>query len=253
MKRYFGAKLPVINLVVSNLVFATLKFRLSYLRVKNFFKGITQKEEIKLVNDLTTRKQFEQFRELGYTKINVGGGPYNLDGYINLDFVQFEGVRNQVQANILDLSFIQKNTLSHIYSNQLLEHLSESQLIEQFRQYCSILTRDGVLSFRTPNALGISYGFWFGQVPEEGREEFVAEGYPIDAFFYDSRDGWYHKDLYALFHWWYADAGNIKNEHLTLFTPTKIIKLVTECGFEIVKITEPETSQIIVVAKKIQK
>ena len=252
MKAYYGSRFPVINILTSKILFGVVKYRLSYLRFRNKLKQKAIEKELVLVNDSNTKNEFDSFIKAGYDKVNIGGGPYNINGFVNIDFVKYPEIKNQLQANILDLSFIDNKSLSHIYSNQVLEHLSYEQLISQFNQYNRILKEDGVISFRTPNALGVSYGFWFGQVPEEDGEEFIKAGYPSDAFFYDPRDGWYHKDLFALIHWWYADAGNIKNKHLTLFTPTKVKDILLKTGFEIVCITKPETSQIIVVAKKQQ-
>lgn len=250
MKTYYGSRFPIINIFTSKLLFGVVKFRVSYLKFKNKLKEKSRKEDVKLINKSDVRQEFDKYIAMGYDKVNVGGGPYNLDGFINLDFVKYPNVSRQVQANILDLSFINDGELSHIYSNQVLEHLTYDQLINQFTEYHRVLNENGKISFRTPNALGVSYGFWFGQIPEDNRENFISAGYPNDAFFYDPRDGWYHRDLYALIHWLYADAGNIKNEHLTLFTPSKVLDILAATGFNVMHMTKPETSQIIVVACK---
>ncbi len=243
--------MTLFNLAVSKMIFFSLNTRLAYLKFKNRFLKNT-KAGVTLSNNDKTTSSFVGFLNQGYDKINIGGGNYNLEGFVNLDFVLFPGVFRQVVANITDLSFIPDHSVSHIYSNQVLEHLNQEQLVYQFAEYKRILKDNGLISFRTPNALGVSYGFWFGIVPEANYDEFLSLGYPKDAFFYDPRDTWYHRDFFAFIHWIYADAGNIKNQHLSIFTPSYITKLLVDSGYEILKMTKPETSQIIVVAKPIK-
>lgn len=249
MAKYFGSRLPVSNYILTNLAMLGFFGRLKYVKFRNKLKSKSINKTVKLVNDESTKSEFQSFLDSGIKKVNIGGGQYNLEGYVNIDFADFPNVKHGLVANILDLSFIPDNSLSHIYSNQVMEHLTEEQLLEQFRHYRRVLKSGGVLSFRTPNALGVCYGFWFGMTPEQEREAFVELGYPADAFFFDERDGWYHKDLYALVHWLYADAGNIKNQHLTIFTPTKVNDYLVQSGFEVIKMTKPETTNIIVCAK----
>jgi len=247
--KYFGSRVPVANFLLSKLIYGSFQARVKYLRFKNKIKEKKINKAVTLVNNEELRSEFNGFLEQGITKVNIGGGQYNLEGYVNIDFVKFPQVKNGIVANILDLTFIPDNSLTHVYSNQVMEHLTKDQLLDQFRQYKRILKKEGIISFRTPNALGVCYGFWFGQIPENNQDKFIKSGYPKDAFFYDPRDKWYHKDFFGLVHWIYADAGNIRNQHLSIFTPTKIKNYLQESGFEILEMTEPETSQIIVIAK----
>lgn len=248
-RKYFGSRMPIMNFLLSKIMVGGFNGRLRYLKFRNKLKERNVNKTVVLENNAETANQFKNYLEQGYRRVNIGGGKYNIEGYINIDFIKFPEVERGIVANILDLSFIPDKSVTHVYSNQVMEHLDEAQLLDQFSQYKRILTDDGVISFRTPNALGVCYGFWFGQTPETEKEAFLDLGYPEDAFFHDSRDGWYHKDLFALVHWIYADAGNIKNQHLSIFTPTKVKKYLEKSGFEVLKMTEPETSQIIVVAK----
>lgn len=253
MKKYFGSRLPLLNILFSKVVMVGFHGRVKYLRFKNKLKSKKINKTVKLANSDTSqlKDEFTAYLAEGFDKVNIGGGQYNLEGYVNVDFVKFPQVKRGIVANILDLSFIPDASISAIYSNQVMEHLTEEQLLVHFQEYKRILKKDGIVSFRTPNSLGVSYGFWFGAVPETGREEFIKLGYPQDAFFYDKRDNWYEKDLFGFVHWVYADAGNIKNQHLIIFTPTKVRNLLEQSGFEVLKMTNPETSQIIVIAKSV--
>ena len=109
---------------------------------------------------------------------------------------------------------------------------------------------DGLLTIRCPNALGVSYGFWFPVEPEQEREQFVELGYPADEVFYDPQIGWYHHDLLGLIHFFYGDRGSIDNQHLNIITPTKLRTAVEGAGFEVRKMSAPETTNIVLVARR---
>ena len=152
-------------------------------------------------------------------------------------------------ANILDLSFIPDKSIRQIHSNHVIEHLTQAQLEKQLADYKRILYPEGIISIRCPNALGVSYGFFMGQVPEEGHDNFIKLGFPEDEDFFNPKDGWYYKDLWALYHWLYAFTGDIENQHFNLLTPTKLRKTVEQAGFKILAMTNPETSNLVIMAK----
>ena len=58
------------------------------------------------------------------------------------------------------------------------------------------------------------------------------------------------RDFFAFLHWIYGDVGNPENQHLSILTPTKLKHLIIKAGFEIIQISDPEWSNIIVIAKK---
>lgn len=204
-----------------------------------------------MINDKNSWQILDSFLKDGYDKLNVGGGNKNLKGFVNIDFVPHgSSVKREVVANALNLSFIKDGSFKHIHSNHFIEHMSHDQLISQLHEYYRMLRKGGLLSLRCPNALGVCYGFWFEVIPETKREEFIDLGYPTDEDFYNPLDDWYHKNFYGFLHWLYGDMGNIKNQHLNQLTPTKLKKAVENSGFEVLKMTEPETSNIILVAKR---
>jgi SAM-dependent methyltransferase len=249
-RRYFGYY-PFVNILVTNLVFRTLKYRAFRLKLYWRFKK-KDIPEINLVNDASTAQKFQQLYRQGFDKLNVGGGSKNFKGFINLDFVSHSIVEREVVANILDLTFIPDASCSHIHSNHLIEHITQEQLEKHLKDCYRILKADGVLSLRCPNALGVSYGFFFEVAGEKNHDEFLALGYPPEEDFYNPLDGWYHKDLYGFYHWINAYTGNRENEHLNIITPTKLKKTVKNAGFQILKMTDPETSNIVVMAGKIK-
>jgi hypothetical protein len=243
--RYFG-NYSFINITVSKLVFWALKHRRKQLIRSNKKTN----KPVQLINTDETKKDFQKFLDLGFTKISIGGGAKNLQDFINIDFVKHQNVEREVVANILDLSFIPESSVTFIHSNHVIEHLTQEQLEQQLEQYQRILTNDGAISIRCPNALGVAYGFFFGQVAEREHEEFLKLGFPKDEDFYNKDDGWYYRDLWALYHWFYAFTGNIENEHLNQLTPTKLKDTVEKAGFSILKMVNPEASNLVLIAKK---
>ena len=187
----------------------------------------------------------------GYDKLNIGGGRKNLRGFVNIDFISHPEVEREIIGNILDLSFVPDSRISQIHSNHVIEHLSPDVFLDQLRQWHRMLKPSGIITIRCPNALGVCYGFIFTPVPEANRREFLDLGFPDDEEFHNSLDDWYHHDLYGFVHWLYGDVGNPANQHLNLLTPTNLRKAIESAGFEILKSTDPETSNIITVARKV--
>jgi predicted SAM-dependent methyltransferase len=254
MKEFFG-RVSLVNTVTTCLFFFSVRCRLAYLRTKNLLKKrfrFLKPRSYALRNSGESATQFGKLAAQGYEKINVGGGAKNLQGFVNIDFVAHPNVTLEAQANILDLSFIPDASISHIHSNHVIEHLTERELSSQLRMYRRILKERGLLTIRCPNALGVCYGFWFETVPETEREEFLSLGYPPDEDFFNAKEQQYHRNLFWFLHWLYGDAGNIENQHLQIITPSVISSAVKSAGFEILKITAPETSNIIIVARKKQ-
>lgn len=244
-KKYFG-KNAFLNMLVSRAIFAALRYRRWSLQ-----REFAKRKPISLVAEQAESKaELQRFLQAGFTKLNIGGGEKNLSGFINIDFVRHHQVARQVVANFLNLSFIPDEAVTHVHSCHALEHINQQQLVAQIQEYWRILKPNGLLSIRCPNALGVAYGFFFGQVKEEEQEEFVRLGYPPDEDFYNPSDGWYFQDLWGLYHWWYGYTGSVVNEHFNLITPSNIIQLLKQTGFKIQKITNPETSNIILLANK---
>lgn len=246
---YWG-RFPLGNIFCSKIIFLMLKYRLIQLRFYNNYKRIFYKPKVASCNTISTRQDLMKWLNQGYNKINIGGGSKNIDGFVNIDFVIHPNVQRQVTANILDISFIPDESISHIHSNHLIEHLTEIDLKNQLREWYRILKRDGLISIRCPNTLGVAYGFWFDPIIESEKEEFIKFGFPADEDFGNTADKWVYKDFFGLVHWLYGDMGNIANQHLSRITPSMLRRLLVTQGFNVLKMTEPEAINIVVVAYK---
>ena len=248
---FWGGKLPMINLLVSKAVFGAMRWRWFSLKLKNRIRTIIKPHHEVKFNAKAATDELNRFIENGYSKFNVGGGTKNLAGFVNVDFIPHLNVNREVVANILDLSFMPTGCASQIHSNHVIEHLSEDELLDQLNEYKRVLKNQGLLTIRCPNALGVSFAFWFDPILEQDKEEFIKCGFPQDEDFENPDDRWGHKDIYAFSHWIYGDVGNIANQHLNIITPTKIKNYMRTAGFEIVKMSDPEALNIVVVAIKL--
>lgn len=243
----WGGRLWPVNWLVTNALFACTAGYCRFRRLINSSRSAVPTMANLKAED--ARSRLEQFFGKGLRKVNLGGGAKNLAGFINIDFVKHCGVGNEIVANILDLSFIPDTSVIQVHSNHVLEHLSESQIRDQFPQWHRILKRDGVATIRVPSAIGAAYAFWFNPIIESNREHFGQLGFPCDESFGDPADAWLHRDVFALMHWFYGDVGNVANQHLTQITPTKLRMWLEEAAFDILAITEPEALNIAVVAR----
>lgn len=245
-KRYFGGRFPILNACISMLIFWGLAHRRAQLLKRNLRNAAHANVVTK--NEERVKTEFSKFLGQGFDKINVGGGNKNLEGFLNIDFLPHPGVKFELIANILDLSFIPDLSIFHIHSNHVVEHITQAEFELQLREYRRILFPKGIITIRCPNVLGVSYGFFHGMEAESEYTEFLSLGYPKEEEFYNPMDEWYCRDLYAFFHWVWGDVGNIANQHPNQFTPTKMKNSLESAGFRILKMTEPETSNLVLVA-----
>ena len=243
--RFYGDN-SVINLACSRAIFWVLNRRRAHLEKRYQSYNPATATNNKSVLQL----ELGEYLNRGIDKLNLGGGNKSLRGFVNIDFQKGANVARQIIADALDLSFVPDQSISHIHSNHFVEHLNPAQLDDQLREYYRMLKLGGRISLRAPNALGVCYGFFFGPVPETGRDKFLANGYPEDEVFFNKADGWYAGDLYGLYHWLYAFTGNKLNQHLSQLTPTTLASALRACGFEILCQTAPEASNLIIVAQK---
>ena len=247
----WGSRIPIGNYLFTKILFTAVRWRIFSRRLTNCLKRSLRPKPICLVNNSLTTQTMKRWLDKGYDKLNIGGGPKSLAGFVNVDFVSHANVEREVVANILDLSFVPTGSVSHVHTNHVIEHLTDEQLIDQLQEYNRILRIDGLISIRCPNALGMAYGFWFEPFLEEGHDDFTAIGFPPEESFGDPADKWVHRDLYGLCHCFWGDMGNVENQHLSVITPSLLRECVESAGFRILKMTKPESLSIVIVGRKV--
>jgi SAM-dependent methyltransferase len=246
LRAYFGRP-RLLNALLSRGLFLVLRARLTGQRTWN---RVRARDRAPALPGGSAQVRLETFLAAGYSKLNLGGGAKSLEGFVNLDFVGHPEVLREVVADLQDLAFLPSDRMTHVHSNHVFEHLDEPVLARLLTEVHRVLVPGGLLTVRCPNALGVCFGFFFGEVLEADREGFLAAGFPADEDFADPRDRWYRGDLFALLHWLYGCAGRADNQHLQRLTPTSLRRLVEASGLEILKVSDPEASNLVLVARR---
>ncbi len=248
-KNYFG-RYPLLNILVSKAVFWTLRRRERQL-LKKAKRRKRSPVTPKAREQEGKAKEVQELLEQGYERINLGGGNKSLQGFFNIDFVEHPELEApEILADIRDLSFIPDDSIRQIHSNHLVEHLTQAEFEAQLEQYRRILKPEGIISIRCPNLLGVSYGFFFGHVPEDDRVGFLELGFPEKEDFQNPKDDWYVGDLYGFYHWANAYTGFEENQHFNRFTPSSMKGSLEENGLTPLKMSRPEAAQLVVIAQK---
>jgi len=81
-------------------------------------------------------------------RLNLGSGPFPLEGFINVD--QFEHVNPDLQCDVLDLPY-KPGTISEIYAGHILEHFTFKDGQRALRYWNSLLKAGGVISISVPD------------------------------------------------------------------------------------------------------
>ncbi|MGC4065892.1 MAG: methyltransferase domain-containing protein [Polyangiaceae bacterium] len=244
----FGGRLPSLgNRFFSNMIVAGVHWRNATRRVR--FALVREPKPQFRANDVL-RGEFLDWVNRGYTKVNLGGGGENLEGYVNIDFAPNSKAQRQIVANVLDLSFIPDGALTNVHMNHVAEHFTKDELASLISSCARILKSGGTLSIRCPNALGVAYGFWFDPIVETDKEAFVRDGFPADEAFGSPTDKWMYRDFYGTLHWFFGDPGSVGNVHKTLVTPTLLGGIVRQAGFDIVRTSEPEAVCLVLIGRK---
>ena len=246
----WGSRIPLGNLLFTWLILFGIKWRIASRRLLNAFRAMFSAQPVTTASRESPAAQLAHWLGAGYDRLNIGGGPKNLAGFVNLDFVAHPDVEREICANILDLSFVPSACAAQVHSNHVIEHLSREQIASQLDEYFRILRPGGLLTLRCPNALGVVYAFFFDPVHETDREAFLSIGYPSDDDFANPQDAWLHKDFYGMLHWLYGDPGNIANQHLSQLTPSCLSQLVDTAGFALLRTSAPEAINLVIAARK---
>lgn len=81
-------------------------------------------------------------------RLNLGCGPYKLDGFINIDISDF--YNPDLVANVLNLPY-EKNSVDVIYAGHLIEHLEPEELFDAIKHWRDLLKPGGTLYLTFPD------------------------------------------------------------------------------------------------------
>jgi len=82
-------------------------------------------------------------------KLHLGCGTKILNGYINIDVRQLEGVH--IVSSIDNLSMFTDNSVELIYCCHVLEHLSRHDVLKTLKEWNRVLKPGGVVRISVPN------------------------------------------------------------------------------------------------------
>jgi SAM-dependent methyltransferase len=82
-------------------------------------------------------------------KLHLGCAKKNIDGYVNIDVRDLQGV--DVIDNIITLEKFKENTADVIYVSHVLEHVTRLEYMDVLKRWYSILKVGGILRIAVPD------------------------------------------------------------------------------------------------------
>src|SRR5690242_4968425 len=92
----WGSRVPVGNLFFSTVVSLGVRWRRGSRRFINSIRSRVRSQPVATGSSLNAADELKRWLQLGYDKLNVGGGPKNLEGFVNVDFVRHANVEREV-------------------------------------------------------------------------------------------------------------------------------------------------------------
>lgn len=158
-------------------------------------------------------------------KLDVGGGRNPEPGFKILDIEQRPGVDYVCPAWDTPL---EDNSVSEIRARHFLEHLSLAEAKSTLKEWLRILVPDGFATVTVPNIL-----YHARQLTMSGQSKFVPHSN--------------YEHAMAGFYGWQKHGDTMA--HKWGYTPSSLIELVTESGFDVARLPARECD-IIVHARK---
>lgn len=84
-----------------------------------------------------------------HKKLHLGCGNKRIEGFINIDVRELEGV--DVVDDITKLTSIEESSVDLIYVSHVLEHIGRNEYIDVLKRWYSILKKEGVLRIAVPD------------------------------------------------------------------------------------------------------
>lgn len=127
-------------------------------------------------------KSEHMFGKNDIMKLNLGSGKKNMVGYVNIDAISH--TKETVIGDILNLTYGDES-ISHIYSSHVIEHLDKNELRRFFSECSRMLCKGGELELLAPSITLIINNFNAGLVDIDYVDDFL---YALHLHQYD-----YHK------------------------------------------------------------
>lgn len=141
-------------------------------------------------------------------RLNLGCGFDKKTGYVNVDFSVMH--HPDIVADVLKLGFLPKNHYSEIIAQDILEHLPRTSTTRALLHWASLLKKDGILTIRVPDILGVA------QMLSDPKNQSIERQEVIIQNLFGTQ----------------AYTGDF---HYTSFTEVTIRHYLEQCGFSIVE------------------
>ena len=139
-------------------------------------------------------------------KLHLGCGSKHMDGYVNIDIEKWAGGVD-IETDARDLSMYQTETVDHIFSHALLEHIAPWDTVPTLAEWFRVLKSNGTIQIEVPDLERIFEDWLVNRT--------LGEKEAIDNIFGGlSPDKRYERQY-----------------HLTGFTYDKLTRMMKEVGF----------------------
>lgn len=170
--------------------------------IKNLnLEKTTVKTKIKIKESFY--KKLDQYS--GVKKVNLGCGPQDLDGYINVDMRDLDNV--DIVSSATELPF-EKEELDEILSSHLIEHFTAVIMEKEVLPYWySLLKKGGKIRSILPNISYMAHKYVENEISFEDYAEVISGGQEYEG-----------------------------NYHYAVYSTDKLCKLLEKVGFQNIKV-----------------
>jgi predicted SAM-dependent methyltransferase len=147
-------------------------------------------------------------------KLNIGSGPFKMEGYTNVDLLP--GPNVDVVASADKLPF-KDGEVDEILAEHLIEHLTFFQFNKAMAEWHRVLRPGGTLVIECPDLLGLCQQFV--EANEYGRYNTFKGYWPIIAHFYGHQRG-------------KNEAEEMSQVHKSGYTSEHLIEVLEGIGYE---------------------
>ena len=152
----------------------------------------------------STNIKKEKYRKI---KINLGCGPLDMDGYINIDMRDLPNV--DIVTDVLNLPF-KEYEIDEIYTSHLIEHFTTMQMEKEILPYWyKLLKEGGKLVAILPNIGFMAKTYAEGKIPFDQLAELISGGQEYEG-----------------------------NYHLAVYDKDKMVNVLKKVGFREINVVE---------------
>lgn len=164
-------------------------------------------------------------------KINIGSGRRKIDGYINMDGLDWDGLTD-IKHDMTKYPYpFENETVDEILMVEVLEHIPFKETLNVLNECNRILKEGGKLHIQVPDIAEMIFAYWNGQIcdcvphkPKDKKDAMADLNCPKCKGY-----GRVHPNR-----WLYSFLGCQKHEfdaHLNIFTPERLKSYLYQAGF----------------------